>query len=153
MRVLTCQVNFPALRWAVARILTVLTQGLTLTHHGKQERGFLNCGFFWFVCLFLLFFFLGHTCSIWKFLGWGLDWSCSCQPMTQPQPCRIQAVFVTYTTAHSNTRDGTQSLMDSSRIHFCCTKMGTLGWFSNGTAVEILKPRGGCNWLQKLRVE
>ena len=26
--------------------------------------------------------FKGHTCGIWKFLGWGSNRSCSCQPYT-----------------------------------------------------------------------
>ena len=39
---------------------------------------------------FVLFFlFYGHTCSIWKFPGQELNWSCSCRPMPQPQQRHI----------------------------------------------------------------
>ena len=41
----------------------------------------------------------GHICSIWKFSGQGSSWSCSCQPVPQPQQCGIQAVSATYTPA------------------------------------------------------
>ena len=54
----------------------------------------------------LIFFFcccsLGHTHSICKFAGYGSNWSYSCWPTPQPQPCRIRAVSAAYTTAHSN---------------------------------------------------
>ena len=48
------------------------------------------------------FFFFGGGCihGIWKFPGWGSNGSCSCHPV--PQLHRIQAVSLTYTTAHSN---------------------------------------------------
>ena len=38
-----------------------------------------------------LFFFFSqsHTCGIWKFPGQGLNQSCSCWHMPQPQQCRI----------------------------------------------------------------
>ena len=34
----------------------------------------------------------------------GLNWSCSCQLLPQPQQCGIQTVSVTHTTAHGNAR-------------------------------------------------
>ena len=55
--------------------------------------------------------------------------------MPQPQQFGIQAVSETHTTAHGNpriphspskARDLTSILMDTSRICFCCTAMGTL---------------------------
>ena len=58
------------------------------------------------VCLdrsFVLFCFLGPLCGTWKFPGSGLNQSCSCRPMPQPQQCQIWATSATYTTAH-NTR-------------------------------------------------
>ena len=38
-------------------------------------------------CSIIQFFFsfLGHTRSIWKFPGKGLNWSCSCLPAPQPE--------------------------------------------------------------------
>ena len=56
-------------------------------------------------CSLLYFLFLLlwlHVCGIWKSLGYRFNWSCSCQPMPQPQQHRIPAVYVTYTRAHSN---------------------------------------------------
>ena len=32
---------------------------------------------------FFPFFFVGHTCSIWKFPDHGLNWSCNSRPMPQ----------------------------------------------------------------------
>ena len=40
---------------------------------------------------------------MWKFPGWGLNRSYSCQPTPQPQPRQIWATSVIYTTAHGNT--------------------------------------------------
>ena len=41
---------------------------------------------------FCLFFFpKGHTSGIWKFLGWGSNQGCSCQPAPQSQQHRTQA--------------------------------------------------------------
>ena len=66
----------------------------------------IHCLFIIFIfCVFsffLSFFFYGHTCSIWKFLGQGLNGSCSCQPTPQQQQRGIPATSVTYTTAHSD---------------------------------------------------
>ena len=56
---------------------------------------------FVFYC-FLFLSFQGHTHGIQKFLGLGLNQSCSCWPIPQSQQCGIQAVSATYTTAHSN---------------------------------------------------
>ena len=36
------------------------------------------------------------TCAIWKFPGWGLNWSCSCQPTPQPQQHQIWGAPATY---------------------------------------------------------
>ena len=55
-------------------------------------------GFFFF-----FFFFLDHTCGIWRFPGWWLNWSCSCQPPPQSQPHQIRATSVTYAAACGNT--------------------------------------------------
>ena len=55
------------------------------------------------MCFFFFFFaFSGRTRSIWKFPGWGSNWSCSCWPTPQPQPHRIRVLSLTYTTAHGN---------------------------------------------------
>ena len=47
--------------------------------------------------LFIIFiiFFNSHTCGIWKFLGQGSNWSCSCRLTPQPQQHRIWAVSAT----------------------------------------------------------
>ena len=75
---------------------------------GTPERPFWRAMFnhwhfpFWeflFVC-----FSYGHTCSIWKFPGQGSNWSCSGQPMPQPQQCQIQATSATYASFCSNAR-------------------------------------------------
>ena len=42
--------------------------------------------------------------------GWGLNGSCSCWPTPQPQQLGIQALSVTYTTAHGNARSLTHSV-------------------------------------------
>ena len=80
-----------------------------------------------------VFAFQGHTRGIWRFPEQGLNWSYSCQPVPQPQQCRIRAMSVTYTTAHSNARsltplsqarDRTRNLMVKSWIRFHCTATG-----------------------------
>ena len=59
-------------------------------------------------CFFVSFY--GCTCGIWKFLGQGLNHSCSCRatPQPQPQPRRIRAVPETYTKACRNVGSLTQ---------------------------------------------
>ena len=37
-----------------------------------------------------------------KFLGWGSNQSFNCQPKPQPQQQQIQAIYMIYSTAHSN---------------------------------------------------
>ena len=59
--------------------------------------------FFLLYFLFFIFFaFQARTHGIWRFPGWGSNWSHSCWPMQQPQQHHIQAIPATYTTAHSN---------------------------------------------------
>ena len=69
--------------------------------------------------------FLGRSCSIWRFPGQGSNWSCSHQPMPEPQQRWIRAASATYTTAsqqcrivnpQSKGRDQTRNLMVPSRI-------------------------------------
>ena len=50
----------------------------------------------------VLFSFQGHTCGMWRFPDQGLNQSCSCRPMPQPQQRRIQGASVTYAAAHGN---------------------------------------------------
>ena len=80
---------------------------------------------FYFLFSFFFFSFYGHTRGIWKFLGYGSNWSCSCQPTPQPQH-GIQAIFATYTTAHGNAgsfnpmskaRDQTHICLDTSWVY------------------------------------
>ena len=74
--------------------------------------------------VYFFFSFLGCTHGIWKFLGQGLNQSCSCQPTPQPQELGTRATSATYTTAHgkagspthSEARDWTCTLMDNSQI-------------------------------------
>ena len=55
------------------------------------------------IILFLFFcLFQGHTRGIWKFPGQGSNRSCSHRPTPEPQQHSIQAMSVTYTTAHGN---------------------------------------------------
>ena len=65
---------------------------------------------YWFlVCLFFVFFFfwsfLGPHHSIWRFPGQGSNWSCSLQPIPQPQQHGIRATSVTYSTQLMATPD------------------------------------------------
>ena len=62
---------------------------------------------FLFVCLFLLLLFicfLGPHLRHVEVPGLGFEWSCNCQPTSQPQQRRIWAASVTYATACSNER-------------------------------------------------
>ena len=70
-------------------------------------------------------FFQGHTFGIRKFLGQGLNQSCGCRLMPQPQQCQIQAASAIYIAAHSNAgsfnplskaRDRTCILMDTRKV-------------------------------------
>ena len=70
--------------------------------------------------------------SIWEFLGWGSNWSCSCWPQPQPQPRQIWATSETYTTAHSwslnplsKGRDWIHIIMGTSWVHYPWATMGT----------------------------
>ena len=67
------------------------------------------CSFITFVLLIFFFFFFfafsrATSCGIWRFPGWGSNWSCSHRPMPEPQQCGIRAASATYTTAHGNAR-------------------------------------------------
>ena len=55
-------------------------------------------------CISFFFFFLfkGCTRGIWRFPGWGSNWSCSRQPTPEPQPRGIWADSSTYTIPHGN---------------------------------------------------
>ena len=59
----------------------------------------------YYVVTYILFiyFFDSCTCSVWKFLGQGLNQSCSGRPPPQPQQCEIQAVSVIYSASCGNT--------------------------------------------------
>ena len=93
-------------------------------------HSFLFFSFLFFSFLFfsfLFFSFQGHRCSIWKFPGWGSNWSHSCWPTPQPQQCQIQAASVAYATAQGNTgsfnplskaRNQTHILEDTSCFFF-----------------------------------
>ena len=67
------------------------------------------------------FFFLsfqGHTQSIWRFPGQGLNQNYSCWPIAQPQQFQILNPL-------SEARDQTCNLMAPSQSHFCCPMMRT----------------------------
>ena len=57
--------------------------------------------------IFILLSFYSCTCSIWKFLGYASNQSCSHQPAPQQHQCQIWAMSVTCTTALSNVRSFT----------------------------------------------
>ena len=59
------------------------------------------------VCIFFLGGGVLHLKYI-EVLRLGLNWSCTCWPMPQPQQCRIQAMSATYSTAHSKAGSSTQ---------------------------------------------
>ena len=72
--------------------------------HISQTVSF-NAGMpFLFFSFFLSFFFLLFRAAFAAYGdSQGLNWSCSDWPPAQPQQRRIQAVSVTYITAHGNT--------------------------------------------------
>ena len=76
----------------------------------SRLEGFFFCFFvFWILFCFVLFLFLflifGATpVAIWMFPGQGSNMCYSCWLTSQPQQCRIRAVPMTYTTAHSKAR-------------------------------------------------
>ena len=55
----------------------------------------------WWQYWLFFFLFMATPLSMWKFLGQGLNWSCSWRPMPQPQH-QIQAASVPYAAARSN---------------------------------------------------
>ena len=63
--------------------------------------GCLSCFVYKLICI-IVFAFLCSYSSIWTFPGKGSKWNYSCQPIPQPQQCRIQAVPVTYTIAQGS---------------------------------------------------
>ena len=79
---------------------------------------------FWWVFLFVFFcFFYGCTCSILRFLGYGLNWSYSCQPTPQ-----LTATLDPQ--AADQDQDETRILMDASPwIGFCRATTGTPYFF------------------------
>ena len=78
----------------VKRITSFCNQSMcSLCPPFKKEYLFFS---FFFFCLFQ-----GCTHGIWRFLGYGSNWSCSYQPIPQPQPRGIRVASATYNTAHS----------------------------------------------------
>ena len=87
---------------------------------------YLNC-FFFFMSVHIVFFFFGlffswvvflFVCfSIWKFPGWGSNWSCSCQSTPQPQQCQIWDTSMTYTVSHGNAKSLTHWARSGSNAH------------------------------------
>ena len=85
-------------------------QGLNPQPHGSQSdlsttapRRELHFLFFFkfylFFCLFC--YFLGRSQGIWRFPGWGSNWSRSHQSIPQPEQLGIRAASATYTTAQT----------------------------------------------------
>ena len=52
--------------------------------------------------------FLGLHPQHTEVLGLGVNWSCNCRPIPQPQKRQIQATTASYTTAHGNAESLTQ---------------------------------------------
>ena len=87
---------------------------------------------FFFFCFFFFFVFLGLHPPHMEIPRLGLNRSYSCQPSSQPQqdPSLISDLHHSSQKCQipdplSKARDWTHVLMDSSRIHFCCTTKGT----------------------------
>ena len=105
-------------------------------------------------------FFLGLHLGMWKFLGQGSNWSCSCQPM--PQAMATQDLSLICNLHHSSHQyqipnplskagDWTQILMDISWICFHWATTGTpnnwLFWRNGSWKRMGKKSRGwGCEW-------
>ena len=83
-----------------------------------------------YVCIYIYsFFFHGHTCSIWKFLGWGLDPSCSCD---LSHSCSNAGSFIPLHWA----RDGSRI---SNRDLSCCSQIFSPLYYSgNSIYIAIL---------------
>ena len=103
------------------------------TSHLKGDKYTIqNIYFFFAFFFFFFFFFQGCTC-IWRFPGQGSNWSCSRQPMPQPQQRGIKALCLRPTPQLMATLDpqpsepgqGSNLLMDTNRIGFCWATMGT----------------------------
>ena len=56
----------------------------------------------WWWVFWVFFSFSGQTCSMWKFPGWGSNWSYRSRLGPEPQQRQLQAASVTYATACSN---------------------------------------------------
>ena len=63
-----------------------------------------------------LFFFFCCTRSIWRFPGWGSNWSYSCRPAPESQQHQIRAASANYTIAHRNARSLTHLVLLSAAI-------------------------------------
>ena len=98
-------------------------KALCQTDLGSNIKLLAHTDFFAFeqIIIIIIIIFLGRHM---EGLRLGLNQSCSRQPVPQPQPHRIQAETVTYTTAHGNAgslpmseaRDRTHILMDPSGV-------------------------------------
>ena len=55
-----------------------------------------------FQIVVFIFFFVMAGAGIWKFPGWGSNWSCSCRPIPLSLQNQIKAPSVTYTMAHNS---------------------------------------------------
>ena len=68
----------------------------------QQKRSVKLRAFYFFI--YCLLCFEGCPHGIWRFPGQGTNWSCSHQPMPEPQQHQILAAFATYTIAHGSIR-------------------------------------------------
>ena len=73
----------------------------------------------WFSCFYFFFLMLFRAAltGIWKLPSKGLNQSCSCWPVPQPQQHKIWAASVTYTTAHGNGRFHEQGWGSNQNLH------------------------------------
>ena len=81
----------------------------------------------WNLPVFFVFTFQGCTHGIWKLPGQVSNQSYSCQPMSQPQQCKIlhHSSWQRWIPKPlSKTRDRTHICMGTSRIHFHCATTG-----------------------------
>ena len=115
------------------------------------------------IFFFFFFFFRAELSALWRFPGQGSNWSCSHQPMPQPQQFGIWATSATYTTAPSNAgslthwaRPGIEPASSWILVSFVSTapQQEFLLWVSLiGTRVIRVRARlGNPGWSLYLRI-
>ena len=107
--------------------------------------------FFKILFIYLLIAFQGHTCSLWRFPGQGLNWSCGHWPTPQPQPHQIWAVSATYTSAHGKPTEWGQG--SNLRPHGCWSDSFLLSHKGNSSTWLLTTRRQDCESRLASRTE